>query len=190
MAGMAITSVPPGEPRRARSLEDRVLARLPLVGRALGVVVFSRLSPQSRLRRRLVVRAALSGWGAASRRDWDLVATRYAPDVEIVWDDEFAALGVGSYHGHAGMREMSAAISDAWERWEMVPRAVIDLGDRVLTLGTLRLPGNASGLEMETELAQLCVLRRALVARENEYFGWDKGLAAAGVDPEEIRPLL
>ena len=43
-----------------------------------------------------------------------------------------------------------------------------------------------SGLELEREFAQLVTLRGALVAREQVWFAWDKGLRAAGLDPDVI----
>jgi hypothetical protein len=67
-----------------------------------------------------------------------------------------------------------------------VPEFVLDLGDRGLYLGTFRLPGNISGLELEREWAQLATLRDGLVAHEQYFFGWDKGLRAAGLDPDAI----
>ena len=190
MGEVVITPVPYDGPRPSRDLQDRLVARFPRANHRSRQARPTLASPAIASAPGRVAPAVISGWGAASRRDWDLVATRYAPDVEIAWDTEFAALGVGTYHGHAGLREMSAAVEDAWEEWELVPAAMLDLGDRFLTLGTLRLPGNVSGLEMEPELAQLCTLKDALVAREQEFFGWDKGLRAAGLDPDEIRPLL
>ena len=68
----------------------------------------------------------------------------------------------------------------------MLPAIVLDLGDRALVLGTVRLPGNVSGVELEREQAQLLTLRGALVAHEQFFFGWDKGLRAAGLDPGAI----
>jgi hypothetical protein len=41
-------------------------------------------------------------------------------------------------------------------------------------------------LELETEIAQLMTARDGLVAHEREFLSWDKGLRAAGLDPETI----
>jgi hypothetical protein len=43
-----------------------------------------------------------------------------------------------------------------------------------------------SGLELEREFAQLLTLRGVLVAHEQFFFGWNKGLRAAGLDPDAI----
>ena len=112
---------------------------------------------------------------------------RYAPDVEIEYDSDFEALGMsGTFRGHEGQLKMVDTLDEAWERWEMLPAIVLDLGDRALVLGTVRLPGNVSGVELEREQAQLLTLRGALVAHEQFFFGWDKGLRAAGLDPGAI----
>ena len=53
-------------------------------------------------------------------------------------------------------------------------------------LARFRLLGNVSGLELEREWAQLATLRGGLVTHEQYFFGWDKGLRAAGLDPDAI----
>ena len=68
-----------------------------------------------------------------------------------------------------------------------MPSSVVDLGDRVLVLGRFHLPGTASGLEFDPELAQLTTFQNGLVARDQLFFGWGKGLEAAGLDPDAIK---
>lgn len=112
---------------------------------------------------------------------------RYAPDVEVEFDEAFAALGLGGVHkGHAGFRHMLDALAEAWERWDLIGGAVVDLGDRVLVLGRMRLPGTASGLQLEEEFAQLVTARDGLAVRDQAFLNWNKGLTAAGLDPRKI----
>jgi hypothetical protein len=112
---------------------------------------------------------------------------RYAPDVEAETAPDFEALDLGgTFRGHEGMLKMMQAFGDAFERWELEPATMLDLGDRLLVLGAIRLPGNVSGVELKREFAQLVTLRGALVAREHVFFTWDKGLRAAGLDPDAI----
>jgi ketosteroid isomerase-like protein len=163
------------------------MVRFPGVWRALFGLGQRLLSPRSPMRRALLRRNVVSGLAAASRRDFELMLVRYAPDVENEFDAEFEALGIGgTFRGHGGMLAMIQAFGEAWERWELRPAAVVDLGDRVLVLGVLRLPGNVSGLELEQELAQLITPRGGLVAREQAFMSWEKGLRAAGLDPDAI----
>ena len=139
------------------------------------------------MRRALLRRAVLSGWDAISRQDFDLMLVRYAPDVELETAPDFEALGLGgTFRGHDGLRRVDQAFREAWERWEFRPATVLDLGDRLLALGTVRLPGTASGLELEREIAQLMTLRGGLVAREQDFLAWEAGLRAAGLDPDAL----
>jgi hypothetical protein len=145
------------------------------------------LNPRSRLRRTLLRRALVTGWAAATRGDFELMLVRYAPDVEITWDPAFEALGLaGPFHGHDGVLEMIRRIAEAWEGWALNPVAVVDLGNRGVSLGTLRLPGRVSGLEFESEISQLAVPRGGLIVQQRDFLSWDDGLRAAGLDPEAI----
>ena len=163
------------------------MVRFPRAWRAFSALFGRLLSPGSRLRRRTVCRSILSGWDAVSRRDYELTQVRYAPDVEIMWDPEFEPLGLGgTFHGHRGLREMAEGIAEAWEQWAITPALAVDLGDRVVTLGTMTLPGTASGLELESEIAQAAWIEGGVVVHEREFLSWDKGLRAAGLDPASI----
>ena len=175
-----------GPPRRSRNLQERLTVRFPTLYRRVAALALRRLSPRSRMRRAMLCRAVVSGWDAAARKDFELVLTRYATDVEIEFDPEFEALGLGTFRGHDGWLKMQQAFSEAFERRERVPEFVLDLGDRGLWLGTFRFHGNLSGLELEREWAQLTTLRGGLVAHEQYLFGWDKGLRAAGLDPAAV----
>lgn len=164
------------------------MVRFPGAWRALVALTQRLLSPQSRLRRALVRRNAVSGWNASSRRDFELMLVRYAPDVEVEFDAEFEALGMGgTFRGHDGLLKMIQVFAeDAWEGWEVTPAHVLDLGDQLLILGTFRMPGTTSGLQFEREWAQLITPRGGLVVREQEIFGWDKAIRAAGLDPDAL----
>jgi hypothetical protein len=176
-----------GAPRRSRNIEERLMIRFPGVWRAVTALGLRLFSPRSRLRRTLLRRSVVSGWEAASRRDFELMHIRYAPDVEIEYDSDFEVLGLGGrYRGHDGHLKIVDLSEEAWERWEMLLEVVLDMGDRLLVLGTVRLPGNLSGLQLEREFAQLMTLRGVLVTHEQLFFGWDRGLRAAGLDPDAI----
>ena len=164
------------------------MVRFPGAWRALAVLGQRLLTPRSRLRRVLLRRNIVSGWDAASRRDFELMLVRYAPDVEIEFDPEFEPLGMGgTFRGHDGLLKMTQMFGeDAWEGWDLRPATVLDLGDQVLVLGIFRMSGTASGLKFEREWAHVLTTRAGLVVREQEFFGWDNGLRAAGLDPDAI----
>jgi ketosteroid isomerase-like protein len=112
---------------------------------------------------------------------------RYAPDVEIVFDPNLQALGVaGTFRGHAAMVTALEQIGEGVEGWDMRPAMCLDTGDRLITLGHVRLPGRASGLVFETEFAQVVTFRRGVIATEHEFWSWEKGLRNAGLDPDAI----
>ncbi len=128
----------------------------------------------------------LSGWAAAPRKDWELMLTRYSPDVVWGIPEEFMTLGFAeSYHGHQGLREGFEQFAETFESWEIRPERAMDFGDRVLALGEFRGKARASGVEMRQEFSQLVTLRRGLVVRDQFFYSWEQGLRAAGLEPED-----
>ena len=163
------------------------MVRFPGAWRALARRVL-RLSPRSRLKRAMLGREMTSGWDAAWRRDFELMLVRYAADVEVQYDPDFEAIGLGgTFHGHDGIVRFLESWGEPWEGWELEPVAVLDLGDeRFLALAHVRLPGTTSGVRLESEFAQLVTIRDGLVMRDQEFRSWDKGLRAAGLEPDAI----
>jgi hypothetical protein len=186
VGNVVVTRVPyMGPPRRSRTLEERVLVRFPSLYRRLATVVFGLLSPRSRLRRVLIRRAIVSGWHATSRGDFELVPVRYADDAEIEFEADFEAIGLaGPFRGHEGILQRDKAFQQEWGRFEALPGTVLDRGDLIVVLGTLRLTGKASGLELDREVAQLITLRGGLAVRDRIFLSWERGLRAAGLDPD------
>src|SRR3954452_11874097 len=171
MPDVVVTPVKYTAPRPSRSLEERLMVRFPRAYRVQTALALRLLSPLSRPRRALLRRAVISGWDAATRYDFELMLVRYAPDVEAKFAPGFEALGLGgTFRGHDGVLKMTQAFDEAWEGRELVPEFVLDLGDRVLVLGTFHLPGTASGLEFEPEVAQLTTVQGGLVAHDQFFF--------------------
>jgi hypothetical protein len=111
---------------------------------------------------------------------------RFAPDVEIELEPEFAALLGGPFRGRRGLLEMNRAISEAWEGRQLIPAFIVDLGDRMLMLGKAYLLGASSGLELEREYAELSTLRDGLIAHDRFFTRWETALRAAGLDPDAV----
>jgi hypothetical protein len=176
-----------GPPRVSRNFQERLTLRAPFLYRGVTMLVMRLLSPRSRLRRTLLRRQVVSVYAAVNRRDFELLLVRYAPGVQIRFDPDLAPLGMGgTFRGHDGVLKIIETFGEAWERWVLLPAVVLDLGDRFVGLGRLHLPGTASGLEFEREFAQVWTFRRGLVVHEQQFLAWDKGLRAAGLDPEAI----
>jgi hypothetical protein len=100
---------------------------------------------------------------------------------------DFEAIGLaGPFRGHEGILERDKAFQQEWGRFEAVPSTMLDRGDLIVVLGTVRLTGKVSGLELELEVAQLITPRDGLAVRDQIFLLWDRGLRAAGLDPDAI----
>jgi hypothetical protein len=79
-----------GAPRRSRSIEERLMVAFPGWYGALTALVLGRVPPQTRLRRRFLRHALVSGWAAVQRRDFELMLVRYERDF-FSWADALRA---------------------------------------------------------------------------------------------------
>jgi ketosteroid isomerase-like protein len=142
----------------------------------------NRLPPRSRLRRALLRRNALSGWGAWVRGDLDLCAVRFAPDWRYDAPQEWLIAGMPSvYRGHTGLREWFTELREAWEILDHTPLEVVDAGDVVAFLCKIKLRARTSGIELESRLGQVFWVERGLIVREHDFSDWDEALRALGV---------
>jgi hypothetical protein len=180
-----VTAVaPPGAPRRSRSLEERLIVGFPGFYRVASASLLGLVRPQTRARRRFLCHAVASGWAAVQRRDFEPMLVRYAPGVLFEADAGLQALGVpGSARGRAAMASVLAEILDVFDRFELAPALVVDLGESLIVLGASRVHAQGSGIELETQVAQLLTLKRGLVVSERDFFRWDDALHAAALDP-------
>lgn len=169
-----------------RTVTDRLTVRFPRLARTLLAIGIRFCSPRSGVRRDGLRRVLRSGWAAAPRKDWELMFVRYSP--EVVWEipEEFQTLGfAASYQGHEGLVQGLEQFSEAFESWEIRPERALDLGDRVLALGSFRGKARASGVEWEQKFSQLVTLEKGLVIRDRFFYSWEQGLRASGLEPEE-----
>jgi ketosteroid isomerase-like protein len=182
MAGAVRTPVGPDArlPTR-RTLDERFLVRWPGAWPVLARLVQA-LPPRSRLRRAAVRRSALSGWGAWVRGDLDLVLVRFSPDFHYDPPREWLIAGMPSeYRGHAGLREWSADLREAWEFLDHTPLEIVDGGDVLAFLCQIRLRARTSGIEIDTRLGQAFWSEQGLIVRERDFSDWDEALRAAGI---------
>jgi hypothetical protein len=77
-------------------------------------------------------------------------------------------------------------ILDVFDHFELAPALVVDLGESVIVLGASRVHGQGSGIELETQVAQLLTLESGLVVSERDFFRWDDALRAAALDPAAL----
>jgi ketosteroid isomerase-like protein len=163
-----------------RTLDERLFVRWPGAYAAFARAL-TRLPPRSRLRQALLRRGALSGWAAWNRGDLDLALVRYAPDYRFEPLHEIVAAGMrDSYHGHAGVREVTADWREAWERMDLIPQEIIDAGNPFVVLGHFHLRARGSGIEFDTPLGQVVWVERGLIVRDH-INNWDEALRVAGI---------
>lgn len=182
MAEVVRTQIGPDQrlPTR-RTLEERLMVRWPGAW-AAGSRAVQALRPRSRLRRALLRRAALSGWGAWVREDLDLCLVRFAPDFHYDAPPEWLIAGMpGVYRGHAGLREWSADLRESWEFLDHTPLELVDAGDVFAFHCRIRLRARSSGIELDSHLGQVFWMERGLIARERDFSDWDEALREVGI---------
>lgn len=164
-----------------RTLDERLLVRWPRVFPALSRAV-QLLPPRSRIRRASLRRNALSGWGAWVRGDLELCLVRFAPEYHYDPAPEWLIAGMPTeYRGHAGLREWSADLREAWEFVDHTPLEVVDAGDVLAFLCQIRLRARTSRIELDSRLGQVFWIERGLIVRERDFSDWGEALRAAGI---------
>jgi ketosteroid isomerase-like protein len=134
------------------------------------------------MRRALVRRGALLGWGAWVRGDLDSCLVRFASDFHYDPPREWLIAGMPNvYRGHAGLREWAADLHEAWEFLDHMPLEVVDTGDAIAFLCRIRLRARTSGIEFESRLGQVFWAERGLIARERDFADWDDALHVLGI---------
>jgi ketosteroid isomerase-like protein len=167
-------------PKR-RTLDERLMVRWPVAWAALSRTV-NHLPPRSRLRRALLCRNALSGWGAWVRGDLELCLVRFSPDWHYDAPHEWLIPGMPSvYRGHTGLGEWFAELREAWEIIDHTPLEVVDAGDTVAFLCKIKLRARASGIELDSRLGQVFWVEGGLIVREHDFTDWDEALRAVGI---------
>jgi ketosteroid isomerase-like protein len=176
-----------GSRRRSRNIEERFIVRFPALYRRGAALMFRLLSPSSRLRRYLLRRAVIIGWTSFDRRDYELNTVFFAPNIELEFPPGMETLGFdGSYRGHDGRIEGLEKVYEVWGISEFHPGFLVDLGDRLLIVGSWRSEARGSGALLEQEYAQLITIRDGLVVRDQNFFSWDEGLRAAELDRDAL----
>ena len=94
-----------------------------------------------------------------------------SPDAEI--DLSRRVFNPATYHGIAGWAKLNEEIREVWEEWRVTPERYVDVGDRVVVIGSARGRGRGSGVEVEVRYGEIWTLRDGRVTR-----------LEAGLDPE------
>jgi hypothetical protein len=170
-----------------RSLDERLFVRWPAAYAPLSRTIM-RLSPRSDVRRGLVSRGVLRGWGAWARLDLPVLLIRYARDCRLEPPSDLLAAGMrSSYEGHEGVRELAADWRDAWERMDVLPEEIFDAGDPIVVLGRSRVRARMTAIEFESPMASVFWSDRGLIVRQCDFTDWDAALSAASISAAPAR---
>jgi ketosteroid isomerase-like protein len=121
---------------------------------------------------------------AAARRDRDEVLSLY--DQEVEWDTSHHPMaeiseGFGRRHGHEGLRSWFREWYEAFEDFEHELQEVIEVGERVVSVGIDRGRGRRSGLPIDRQIAGVWTIRGGRIVRVAWFATRDEALEAAGL---------
>jgi ketosteroid isomerase-like protein len=112
-------------------------------------------------------------------RDWERGEISFReefwhPDVEFV---PLRAATEGAYHGHAGIEAFMADTLETFEKFEFHTEQE-DLGDRILSWGTIHVRARGSGVETDIPIGGLLEFRDGRISRWEDFGSRDAALEA------------
>lgn len=141
-----------------------------------------KLPPASKVRQKLVARAVRLLFESFNRQDYEAVFALYHPLGETRFPPQLASVGFESTtRGREERVRAQRRWNAEWGEFRNEPKAVIDMGDRVLLLVHLRGTGLSSGAVFDTEAAYLLELSNGRAIRERMFLDHQEALEAAGL---------
>ena len=125
------------------------------------------------------VERAVTVLDAVTRRDLPRLIELTDPDVE--WWSFFAALGVGLYRGHDGLRQYLLDLDDALDVVNPVVENGVGIGDVALAVGRINYRGKASGVEAASPAGWMFKFQRGKVVRFRAFQEPEQALEAVGL---------
>jgi ketosteroid isomerase-like protein len=169
--------------RSSRTLDQRLMLRFPRLA-AASFRLIGKLPPRSRVRQAALWRAIQLAVEAYNRRDLDVVAIGFRPDMEYYPYREFVEAGLAEpcFHGPAGYRTY---IEGTYEVWgadvRLEPTELIDLGDRVVMLANMPMRAQASGIPLGETYACVSTLKDGRVIHQRDFLDQAEALEAVGL---------
>jgi ketosteroid isomerase-like protein len=114
-------------------------------------------------------------WDAYSRGDYERIAGFHDPHIVVT------SLEDGALYGNNAVLANYERWNEAWEGAETTLEEVIGQGDRVFLTVRFQGRGRASGIEIDTRLYEVYMLRDGKVLRIDEYEHRDEALEASGL---------
>jgi ketosteroid isomerase-like protein len=126
--------------------------------------------------RRLIAYAEEERKSGPSEPPPDLVA----PDIEI--DLSRRVFNPETYRGIDGFVRMNEELREIWAEWEVTPERIVAVGDRVVSIETVRGLGRSSGLETGGRYASIWTFADGLVTRVEVGHEPAEALRAVGLE--------
>jgi ketosteroid isomerase-like protein len=119
----------------------------------------------------------------ALERPDDAVRALWHPDVEFdvsrdIWG---AVVGGGRYRGVEGVRSWMLDLYTAWEKMEIHCEELIDAGEQVIAVLSVRGRGRVSGIELEYHPAGVWTLSQGKIVHVVSFPTRDEALEAVGL---------
>jgi ketosteroid isomerase-like protein len=107
-----------------------------------------------------IVRRCYALWQS---RDWPAIPEVFDPDVEI--DLSRNVFNPDVYRGHDGIERYLETVDEVWEDFQVLPKELIDAGDRIVTRVVIHGKGKGSGVDVTMQLFNIWTIRNAKVVR-------------------------
>jgi ketosteroid isomerase-like protein len=122
-----------------------------------------------------LVEAAIAAY---NRRDLAELCRLMTEDVELR-PPVSALTGVG-YYGHSGIATWLHDLEESFAKAQIIPRQLIDLGDKVLALTEFEVEGHAGQVPLGSELGLVCAIAGERIASWIGFFSHAEARSAAG----------
>jgi ketosteroid isomerase-like protein len=116
------------------------------------------------------------GLDAFNSGDVEMLLPDLDPDIEFI---PRRAPVQGAYRGHEGVREFFADNAENLDEFRVHLDEVIDLGSRVVGVGTVSIRGKGSGVEVTAPTATVITFREGKIVRFEECGEREQALAVA-----------
>jgi ketosteroid isomerase-like protein len=123
------------------------------------------------------VETAQQGYDAVNRADWPALMDLLDPTIQWRMSTRFAR-AERTYHGHDGVREIFALLSESFEDFRAEPHEFIDADPWVVVPVTLRGRARGSDRPAAFELTMAWLFRDGLAARMEAYATAEEALGA------------
>jgi ketosteroid isomerase-like protein len=87
-----------------------------------------------------------------------------------------------TYRGFDGLVRLNDELQEVWAEWQVTPERIVAVGDRVVSIESVRGRGRASGLETRARYASIWTFVNGRVARVELGFDPDEALKAVGLE--------